>query len=92
MQHDEIGKKANKPVILEEYGTPFRQNHTATEGPWQATVLKGGLAAYQIWQFGPQGATVDPNSVSDVNTVFYGDAEYQTLGEEHAEEMLEKRP
>jgi mannan endo-1,4-beta-mannosidase len=78
-------------VILEEYGTPFPHNHTATEAPWQATVLKSGLAADQIWQFGPEGTCIDPNSISDVNTIFYGDAEYQTLGEEHAEEMLEKR-
>lgn len=33
-QHDEIGRKAEKPVVLEEYGTPFPNNHTGTEGPW----------------------------------------------------------
>ncbi len=33
-QHDAIGAKAGKPVILEEYGTPFPNNHTPTEGPW----------------------------------------------------------
>jgi mannan endo-1,4-beta-mannosidase len=78
-------------VILEEYGTPFPNNHTTTEAPWQATVLKNGLAADQIWQFGPEGTSADSNSVSDVNTIFYGDAEYQTLGVEHAKEMLGKR-
>jgi hypothetical protein len=40
-----------------------------------------------IW---PGGTDIDPNSISDVNTIFYSDAEYQTLGEEHAKEMLEK--
>jgi mannan endo-1,4-beta-mannosidase len=85
------GKMANKLVVLEEYGTPFPHNHTTTETPWQATVLKSGLAADQIRQFGPQGISVDLNSVNDVNTVFYGDTEYQTLEIEHAEEMLEKR-
>lgn len=33
-EHDKIGKAAGKPVILEEYGTPFPGNHTLTEGPW----------------------------------------------------------
>jgi mannan endo-1,4-beta-mannosidase len=77
-------------VILEEYGTTFTHNHTGTEASWQATVFKSGLAADQIWQFGPLGTSVDTNSLSHVNTIFYGDAEYQTLGEEHAEEMMEK--
>jgi len=77
-------------VILEEYGTPFPNNHTAAEAPWQATVLKGGLAADQIWQFGPEGTSMDPNNIIDINTIFYGDVEYQTLGVEHAKEMLGK--
>jgi mannan endo-1,4-beta-mannosidase len=79
------------PVILEEYGTPFPGNHTATEAPCQVTVLKSGLAADQIWRFGPEGTSFDSNSISDVKTIFYGDAEYQTLGVEHAKEMLKKR-
>jgi mannan endo-1,4-beta-mannosidase len=33
-QHDALGKAAGKPVVLEEYGTPFPGNHTPTEGPW----------------------------------------------------------
>lgn len=33
-EHDVIGKAAGKPVVLEEYGTPFPGNHTPTEGPW----------------------------------------------------------
>lgn len=78
-------------MILEEYDTPFPNNHTATEAPWQAMVLKSGLAVDQIWQFGPEGTSMDPNNNSDVNTIFYGDVEYQTLGVKHAKEMLEKK-
>ncbi len=89
-QHDEIGKAAGKPVILEEYGTPFSDNHTATESPWQEAVLKSGLAADQIWQFGSNDLSVPASSISDVNTIFYNDTEYQTLGKEHARKMLEK--
>lgn len=41
-QHNTIGAMYGKPVVLEEYGTPFPHNHTGTEGPWQATVLETG--------------------------------------------------
>jgi hypothetical protein len=41
--------------------------------------------------FGPEGTSIDPNSISDVNKIFYGDVEYQALGVEHAKEMLKKR-
>lgn len=90
-QHDLIGKLAGKPVILEEYGTPFPDNHTATVGPWQQAVLESGIAADQIWQFGPEGTTVDPASLSDVNTIFYGHPEYAALGTDHAKAMLAKK-
>jgi mannan endo-1,4-beta-mannosidase len=89
-QHDAIGKAAGKPVILEEYGTPFPDNHTATEAPWQQTVLKSGLAADQIWQFGTYNLTVPADSIADVNTIFYNDTEYQLLGRLHAWEMSAK--
>jgi len=90
-QHDAIGKAVGKPVILEEYGTPFPNNHTQTEAPWQAAVLAGGLAADQIWQFGTYDMSVPGSSISDVNTIFYNDTEYKTLGREHAQKMLNKR-
>jgi mannan endo-1,4-beta-mannosidase len=89
-QHDAIGKAAGKPVILEEYGTPFPNNHTGTEAPWQSAVLKSGLAADQIWQFGSNVLSVSSASLADVNTIYYGSAEYEELGKDHAEKMLAK--
>ena len=89
-QHDAIGKAMGKPVILEEYGTPFPHNHTGTEVPWQETVLRSGLAADQIWQFGTNDLSVPAASLSDVNTIFYNDTEYWPLARLHAAEMLAK--
>ncbi|KAF7945636.1 uncharacterized protein EAE97_004674 [Botrytis byssoidea] len=90
-QHDKAGKAVGKPVILEEYGTPFPYNHTETEGPWQATVLKSGIAADQIWQFGPNGTSVPAEGFGDVNTIYYKTPEYATLGKGHAKAMLKKK-
>jgi len=89
-QHDALGKAAGKPVILEEYGAPFPHNHTGVEGPWQATVLKSGLAADQIWQFATPYLTVPVEDIIDVNSIFYNDTEYATLAKEHAAQMLAK--
>jgi mannan endo-1,4-beta-mannosidase len=92
IQHDVLGAKSKKPVILEEYGAPFPNNHTAVEGPWQQTVLKETkLAADQIWQFGPNGTVVDAESLGDVNSIYFGNAEYQILGVKHAKDMLAKK-
>ncbi|KAG4030691.1 hypothetical protein MFRU_011g01480 [Monilinia fructicola] len=89
-QHDNVGKEFGKPVVLEEYGTPFPYNHIETEGPWQATVLKSGIAADQIWQFGPNGTSVQAESFGDVNTIYFKTPEYATLGTGHARAMLKK--
>ncbi|KAN0095948.1 glycoside hydrolase family 5 protein [Hyaloscypha variabilis] len=89
-QHDAIGKAAGKPVILEEYGTPFPNNHTQTEAPWQDAVLKSGLAADQIWQFGSNALSVPGSSLGDVNSIYFDQPEYQTLGKDHATKMLNK--
>jgi mannan endo-1,4-beta-mannosidase len=89
-QHDAIGKAAGKPVILEEYGTPFPSNHTQTEAPWQDAVLKSGLAADQIWQFGSNALSVPGSSLGDVNSIYFDQPEYQTLGKDHATKMLNK--
>jgi mannan endo-1,4-beta-mannosidase len=89
-QHDILGKAAGKPVILEEYGTPFPHNHTATEEPWQQTVLRGGLAADQIWQFATPYLSVPVEDLDDVNSIFYNDTEYKILARQHAAQMLSK--
>jgi len=89
-QHDAIGKASGKPVILEEYGAPFPHNHTGVEAPWQEAVLKSGLAADQIWQFGPYGTTVAVENLLDVNSIFYNDTEYTQLARVHAVKMLAK--
>ncbi|KUJ16641.1 glycoside hydrolase [Mollisia scopiformis] len=89
-QHDAIGAAIGKPVILEEYGTPFPNNHTETEGPWQETVVKSGLAADQIWQFGTYDLSVPGSNLGDVNSIYYNETEYKTLGFEHAKNMLAK--
>lgn len=89
-QHDAIGKVAGKPVILEEYGTPFPNNHTETEGPWQEAVLKSGLAADQIWQFGSYDLSVPGGNLGDVNSIYYNETEYKVLGVEHAKKLLAK--
>ena len=90
-QHDAVGKKSGKPIVLEEYGAPFPGNHTWVEGPWQEAVSKSNIAADQIWQFGPRGASVERAVFEDVNTIFYGDEEYEVLGRKHAERMAGKR-
>lgn len=90
LEHDVVGQEIGKPVVLEEYGSPFPDNHTGTEAPWQATVLKSGVAADQIWQFGTYDLSVPAASLSDVNTIFYNDTEYQTLGRLHAALMRAK--
>lgn len=56
----------------------------------QATVLKSGIAADQIWQFGPNGTSVQAESFGDVNTIYFKTPEYATLGTGHARAMLKK--
>lgn len=90
-EHDLIGAASGKPVILEEYGTPFPSNHTETEHPWQVTVEKSGLAADQIWQFGSNDLSIPGPTLGDVNTIYYDDAEYALLGKKHAANMAAKK-
>jgi mannan endo-1,4-beta-mannosidase len=90
-QHDAIGKAAKKPVVLEEYGTPFPNNHTDTVAPWQAAVVKSGVAADQIWQFGSNDLSIPGTTLGDVNTIYYNETEYKLLGSGHAKKMLAKK-
>lgn len=90
-QHDAVGKKSGKPVVLEEYGAPFPGNHTVVVKPWQDAVVKSGVAVDQNWQFGSRDQSVPGETLGDVNTIFYGDWEYEVLGKGHARDMLKKR-
>jgi mannan endo-1,4-beta-mannosidase len=89
-KHDAIGKAAGRPVILREYGTPFPNNHTETEAPWQHAVLKSDLAADQISQFGSYSLSVPGANLGDVNSIYSNQTVYQTLGEDHAMKLLNK--
>lgn len=77
-------------MILEEYGSPYRYNHTFVLQPWQQTVLESGLAADQVWQFGPANMSVDPATFGDEFSVYYNETEVQAVGKVHSEEMLGK--
>jgi len=76
--------------MLEEYGSPFRHNHTSVLRPWQETVLKSGLAADQVWQFGPANLSADVTSFGDEYSVYYNDTDFELVGTAHAKEMAEK--
>lgn len=90
-QHNDVGKAAKKPVVLEEYGGPPEpDNHAAVEGPWQSTVLhETRVAMDQFWQFGTHfGSTL---SSYDDFTIWYNATEYTQLARQHAAAMLKKR-
>ena len=90
-QHDAIGKLHGKPIVLEEYGSPFPGNHTDTEQPWQQTVLGNSSVAYDaFWQFGTQ--LKDGKSAEDNYSIEEGTAEYTILATQHAAAMLAKEP
>lgn len=90
-QHDEAGRAAGKPVVLEEYGAPFPGNHTPYYKPWQDAVLGSGVAADQVWQFGTYDLSVPGPDFGDVNSIYFNDTEYKVLGFEHAAAMLNKK-
>lgn len=90
LQHDEVAKLIGKPSILEEYGAPFPGNHTPYYKPWQDTVLKSGVAADQVWQFGTYDLSVPAANLGDVNSIYYNSTEYKVLGFKHAAQMLSK--
>lgn len=84
-QHDAVGKSSGKPVVLEEYGSPFPGKHTETEGPWQQTVLQNSHIAYDaFWQFGPP--------LHDDLSIDADTADFDTLVTKHATAMLKKTP
>ncbi|KAL9593796.1 MAG: hypothetical protein Q9219_007375 [cf. Caloplaca sp. 3 TL-2023] len=91
-QHNAVGKKLGKPVLLEEYGPPpagggQRVNVT---GGWQGTVVgKTSVAGDLVWQFG----TAFPSGVRplDEYAVYYGSGEYGVLAVNHTKVMGGKK-
>ncbi|TPX09863.1 uncharacterized protein E0L32_008885 [Thyridium curvatum] len=91
-EHDAIGDEVGKPIVLEEYGTPFPHNHTATLKPWlDAIEANSTLAADQLWQFSPRDTSVPPTSFADEFAVSILDDEYEVLCRQHAANMLNKK-
>lgn len=90
-QHNEIGKKYGKPVLLEEYAVPDGEDRVGIEGPWQDTILtKTSIAGDMMWQFGTQF----PSGVNpyDNYALYYGTSDFKTLGTDHAAAMSKKKP
>lgn len=83
--HDAVGAKVSKPVVLEEYGAQGT-NTTAVEQQWQTTVVTETEIAWDSFrQFGawlPSG-----NAITDNYTIECGTAEYQNLVIDHVQAM-----
>ncbi len=77
--------------MLEEYGSPDRADHGAWELPWQDTIRNTSIAADQLWQFGPANLTVNPTEFGDEFSVYYGKPEFEKVGKQHAQAMLDKK-
>ena len=71
--HATAGVAANKPVILEEYGSDTH----ADEAAWQATVLAGTVAGDLFWQYGDTISS--GQTANDGYTIYYGTSEFTTL-------------
>lgn len=88
-EHAALAQKYNKPIVLEEYGSPISQvNRTSIDNQWQSTVLASNIAYDSFWQFG----TTLPSGVndSDVYSLYYGTMSYQQLAIDHAQAMADK--
>lgn len=78
--HGGLCVAANKPCILEEYGSTT--NHTGVEAPWQATALSTeGIAGDMFWQFGTILSSGE--SADDGNTIYYNTTEWTILVTDH---------
>jgi mannan endo-1,4-beta-mannosidase len=96
--HAESGRRANKPVVHEEYGwlTPEArleylgrvENATRVEvlGGWQKIAVEEKLAGSMYWQFGFSNYSYGRNH-NDGFTIYLDDAEAQPLVYKHAKEM-----
>jgi len=73
---------ANKPCILEEYGTT--SDHVKIITPWQATALNtSGIAGDMFWQWGDTLSTGQTHN--DGHTIYYGSSDYQSLVVNHVD-------
>lgn len=81
-------------MVLEEYGSPYENNHTILTLQWQETVVNKTSVAYDsFWQF----ATNSPSVINAVDNfaLFYNTtvgSDYQVLAIQHAQDMLDKAP
>ncbi|KAK3312029.1 beta-mannanase [Apodospora peruviana] len=96
--HAAAGRRANKPVVHEEYGwmTPEARlqqtgkvnNASRLEviGGWQNTSVSEKLGGDMYWQFGFSGYSYGRNH-DDGFTIFLDDAEAQALVYQHAKDV-----
>ncbi|KAL1902448.1 hypothetical protein Sste5346_001429 [Sporothrix stenoceras] len=90
-QHADAGNRAKKPVVLEEYGSPQRNDHSTVLLPWQQVVLNTSIAADQVWQFGPANLSFDVTKMGDEFSVYADAADFVTVSQKHAQAMLDKK-
>ncbi|KAL9090979.1 MAG: hypothetical protein Q9159_001722 [Coniocarpon cinnabarinum] len=86
--HDAIGARVGKPVVLEEYGAVVggEVDASAEEG-WQATVLKSNVAMDLYWQFAD--SALDEGK-EDQYSVQVGASDFGDLATGHANAMVGK--
>ncbi|OAA66774.1 glycoside hydrolase family 5 protein [Niveomyces insectorum RCEF 264] len=89
-QHADAGDRHKKPVVLEEYGSPNHTNRATILLPWQQTVLNTSIAADQVWQFGPANLSLDAATFGDEYSVYFDQADFESVGMKHAQAMVDK--
>ena len=89
-QHNDLGKAAGKPVVIEEYGVSDSSIRQSVESEWQSTIKDKTSVAYDaFWQFGTSLQSANP---FDNFAVYYDTPEFDVLGKQHAAAMLAKTP
>ncbi|KAI4216287.1 MAG: hypothetical protein LQ351_001297 [Letrouitia transgressa] len=93
-QHNLIGKRAGKPMLLEEYAVPQGEDRKGIMGKWQDTIVtKTSVAGDMFWQFGtrfPSG-----NNPFDEYALYYdttAGSDFDVLARQHAQTMAAKQP
>ena len=74
-KHAESGRKAKKPVVLEEYGTSAggNLNRKAVYDIWNNTAYKEGLAGSMFWILTSTNSYESGNGTDDANDGLYDD-------------------